>query len=110
MTDIILIFNKHENYWIPPVEGEYEVRVDYATLSDVHDSTIHICCDVCKRLTYQENTCIPALYSILPNVTEINNLCESVVIFATFNGIRFYTQSNTNLNVNVNVRVILSKL
>ena len=110
MAETILLFNNHEHYWIPPVEGEYEIRVEYVTLSDKHDSTLHICCDVCKRLTYYDSKCIPALYSILPGVTTLNNLCESVVIFATFNGVRFYIQSDTELNVNINIRIILVKL
>ena len=113
MKEYVLIINKPEVRWHPPLHGNVTISVDqFLSRSNTH-SIVHFCVDNCSRQTHCNDNISPAIFSFLcgkkVNLFKYFSKPENVPL--TVNSpITFYFSDENNDKIRENTPIIRCKI
>ena len=104
---------KASDTWWPPKHGKIHISVDQFLSRSSNNAIIHFCVHECQRITYCNNSHVPAIFSFLcgkkNNMFKYFSTPESVTINAN-NALHFYFTDENNREIMVDTPIVRFKI
>ena len=113
MIEYVYIVTNPQFIWHPPMYGKVKISVDQFLSRSNTNTIVHFCVDTCKRVTYCNETIVPALCTFLcgkkQNLFKYFSSPEDVYI-TVVSPITFYFTDENNHVISENTPIIRCKI